>query len=67
MGVGGIGRVIGLRLAREGTAVVVHGRSDRAAAGPGAGEIAAGRDQGTAPLWQRLRLRAGRSPRCGTV
>jgi hypothetical protein len=63
MGIGGIGRVIGLRLARGGTAVVVHGRFDRATAGPG--EIAAGRDQGTAPLWQRLRLRAGRSPRCG--
>ncbi len=48
MGVGGIGRVIRLRLAREGTAVVVHGRSDRAAAGPG--EIVAGRDQGPASL-----------------
>ena len=48
MGIGGIGRVIGLRLARGGTAVVVHGRFDRATAGPG--EIAAGRDQGTAPL-----------------
>jgi NAD(P)-dependent dehydrogenase (short-subunit alcohol dehydrogenase family) len=48
MGIGGIGRVIGLRLARGGTAVVVHGRFDRAAAGPG--EIAAGRDQSTAPL-----------------
>ena len=48
MGIGGIGRVIGLRLARGGTAVVVHGRFDRAAADPG--EIAAGRDQATAPL-----------------
>ena len=61
-GIGGIGRVIGLRLARDGTTVVVHGRFNRATAGPG--EIAAGRDQGTAPLWQRLKLRAG-SPRGG--
>ena len=48
MGIGGIGRVIGVRLAREGTAVVAHGRFDRATAGPG--EIVAGRDQGPTSL-----------------